>query len=134
MKWSRQLGGGVTFTLLVFCGVGSGWTAQQDDPGRGQQLYVEYCQQCHGTEGKGWGWGVKVPPPPIPVGDLSNAERMREVSDGYLFQIIKEGGEAVGRTRLMPAAGRVMNDEEIRGVIRYIRTLSGTLARQKEAK
>jgi mono/diheme cytochrome c family protein len=98
--------------------------AEQGDAARGQALYVEYCSQCHGGRGEGWGWGEKIPPPPVPIPDLSNAEHMRQLSDQYLFEIIKEGGEAVGKTRFMPAAGRVMSDERIWDVIAYVRSLS----------
>jgi len=98
--------------------------AEKGDAARGQALYVEYCSQCHGGRGEGWGWGEKIPPPPVPIPDLSNAEHMRQLSDQYLFEIIKEGGEAVGKMRLMPAAGRVMNDGAIWDVIAYLRSLS----------
>lgn len=98
--------------------------AEKGDPARGQSLYVEYCLQCHGGRGEGWGWGEKISPPPVPIPDLSNAERMRELSDQYLFTIIKEGGEGVGKTRFMPAAERVMSDEAIWDVIAYLRSFS----------
>jgi len=98
--------------------------AEKGDAARGQALYVEYCSQCHGGRGEGWGWGEKIPPPPVPIPDLSNAEHMRQLSDQYLFEIIKGGGEAVGRTRFMPAAQRVMSDEAIWDVIAYLRSLS----------
>jgi mono/diheme cytochrome c family protein len=98
--------------------------AEKGNAARGEPLYVEYCLQCHGGRAEGWGWGEKIPPPPVPIPDLSNAERMEELSDQYLFQVIKEGGEAVGRTRFMPAAERVMSDEAIWDVIAYLRSLS----------
>ena len=98
--------------------------AEQGDAARGQALYVEYCSQCHGGRGEGWGWGEKIPPPPVPIPDLSNAEHMGQLPDQYLFEIIKEGGEAVGKTRFMPAAERVMSDEGIWDVIAYVRSLS----------
>lgn len=97
---------------------------ERGDAARGQALYVEYCSQCHGGRGEGWGWGEKIPPPPIPIPDLSNAEHMGQLPDQYLFEIIKEGGEAVGKTRFMPAAERVMSDEGIWDVIAYLRSLS----------
>jgi len=96
----------------------------QGDAARGEALYVEYCLQCHGAQGEGWGWGDKTAPPPVPIPDLSDAQRMWQLSDQYLFEIIKEGGEAVGRTRFMPAAERVMSDEAIWDVIAYLRSLS----------
>jgi mono/diheme cytochrome c family protein len=49
---------------------------------------------------------------------------MGQLPDQYLFEIIKEGGEAVGKTRFMPAAERVMSDEGIWDVIAYLRSLS----------
>ncbi len=109
--------------------------AEKGDAARGQALYVEYCFQCHGGRGEGWGWGEKIPPPPVPIPDLSNAEHMRQLSDQYLFEIIKEGGEAVGKTRFMPAAERVMRDEGIWDVIAYLRSLSRRIeAPQKEKR
>ena len=98
--------------------------AEKGDAARGEVLYVEYCLQCHGAQGEGWGWGDKTAPPPVPIPDLSNAEHMRQLSDQYLFEIIKEGGEAVGKTRFMPAAERVMSDEGVWDVIAYLRSLS----------
>ena len=97
-----------------------GLAAQKGDPQQGQALYVEYCLQCHGGRGEGWGWGNKIPPPPIPIRDLSDPELMRQLSDQFLFDIIKGGGEAVGRSRLMPGAGRVISDAEIWDVVAYL--------------
>lgn len=108
--------------------------AQKRNLQRGQALYMEYCLQCHGDHGEGWGWGKKVPPPPVPVPDLSNADHMRQLSDQYLFDIVKDGGEAVGKTRFMPPAGRVLSDEEIWDVVAYLRFLSQQVHRSKEEK
>ena len=81
---------------------------------------------CSATAGMGkvGAGATKYPPPPVPIPDLSNPDYMKQLSDGYLFDIIKGGGEAVGKTRLMPPAGRVMTDEAIRDVIAYLRSLS----------
>lgn len=98
--------------------------AQKGNLQQGKERYVEYCLQCHGGRGEGWGWSNKIPPPPIPVPDLSDPELMKELSDQYLFDIIKGGGEVVGKTRLMPPAGRVISDEEIWDVVVYLRSLT----------
>ncbi|HET7853669.1 MAG TPA: cytochrome c, partial [Candidatus Methylomirabilis sp.] len=82
----------------------------------------------------GGGGGKKVPPPPVPVPDLSNSDHMRQLSDQYLFDIVKDGGEAVGKTRFMPPAGRVLSDEEIWDVVAYLRYLSQQAHRSKEEK
>lgn len=126
----------VRISLVAACGIlafsGPGLAAQTGDREQGQVLYVEYCLQCHGGQGQGWGWGKKVPPPPIPIPDLSNPELMTQLSDQYLFDIIKGGGEAVGKTRLMPPAGRVMSDEAIWDVITYLRSLTQQAKGPKE--
>lgn len=101
-----------------------GLAASKGDPEQGKPLYVEYCLQCHGSRGEGWGWGEKIPPPPVPITDLSDTELMMQLSDQYLFDIIKGGGEAVGKTRLMPPAERVMSDAEIWDVVAYLRSLT----------
>ena len=104
----------------------SGLAAQKGDPDQGKMLYIEYCVQCHGGRGEGWGWSNKIPPPPVPIPDLSDPELMKQLSDQYLFDVIKGGGEAVGKTRLMPPAGRVISDEEIWDVVAYLRSLTRT--------
>jgi cytochrome c oxidase cbb3-type subunit III len=111
--------------LAILIVSGPALAEAQGKSDRGRELYVEYCLQCHGGRGEGWGWGNKVPPPPVPIPDLSDAKLMQGLSDQYLFDIIKGGGEAVGKTRLMPPADRVMSDEEIREVVSYVRSLAG---------
>lgn len=124
--------------LVVFVGTLAfnvpGLAAEKGDPKHGQVLYVEYCLQCHGGHGEGWGWGRKISPPPVPVPDLSNPDHMTQLSDQYLFDIIKDGGEAVGKTRFMPPAGRVLSDEEIWDVVAYLRSLSQLAHGSKEPK
>jgi mono/diheme cytochrome c family protein len=115
---------GVITAGLLTCVVNPASAASKGDPERGRQLYGEYCLQCHGGKGEGWGWSKKVPPPPIPIPDLSNPELMKRLSDQYLFDVIKGGGEAVGKTRLMPPAERVMSDQEIWDVIAFLRLLT----------
>jgi mono/diheme cytochrome c family protein len=59
---------------------------------------------------------------------------MSQLSDQYLFDIVKDGGEAVGKTRFMPAAGRVLNDEEIWDVVAYLRSLRRQARGSQEEK
>jgi mono/diheme cytochrome c family protein len=59
---------------------------------------------------------------------------MKQLSDQYLFDIIKGGGEAVGKTRLMPPAGRVISDEEIWDVVAYLRSLTRRAHESKQNK
>lgn len=91
------------------------------DPPRGEDLYSEKCVLCHGSRGQGWDWSKRVEKPPIPVPDLSQVVPQR--SDQYLFDIVKGGGEAVGKTRLMPPFGFQLSDAEVWDIVAYMRTL-----------
>ena len=91
------------------------------DPKKGEEIYVEKCTLCHGAQGAGWDWSKKVEQPPIPVPDLAKSGPAQ--SDRFLFDIIKGGGEAVGKTRLMPPFSFLLSDKEIWDVVAYIRTL-----------
>jgi len=49
---------------------------------------------------------------------------MRQVNDRFLFDIIKKGGSQFGRSNAMPAWGMKLSDEEIHGLVAYIRSLA----------
>lgn len=91
------------------------------DVERGRALYAERCALCHGAQGQGWDWAKKVTTPPVPVPDLARAAPER--SDEFLFQIVKDGGEAVGRTRFMPPFGFQLSEDEVWDLVAYIRAL-----------
>jgi ABC-type uncharacterized transport system substrate-binding protein len=48
---------------------------------------------------------------------------MADVSDENLFQVIKKGGEAVGRSNLMPSFGAKLKDDQITDLIAFIKSL-----------
>lgn len=93
------------------------------DVNKGRELYTEKCVLCHGSRGEGWDWSKRVANPPIPVPDL--AKVTPEQSDQFLFDVVKGGGEAVGKTRFMPAFGFQLNDQEVWDLVAYMRSLSG---------
>jgi cytochrome c oxidase cbb3-type subunit III len=93
------------------------------DPKQGKELYSERCVLCHGSQGQGWDWTKKADPP-VPVPDLAQAARQR--SDQFLFDIIKDGGEAVGKTSFMPGFGFELRDSDVWAIVAYLRTLNGS--------
>ena len=93
------------------------------DASAGGQSYQLYCATCHGREGKGD--GPAAPKNPAPA-NHSDAVYMGKLDDAYLYRVIQKGGAAVGKSPLMVPWGGVLNDEQIRDVIAYVRTLSGT--------
>jgi mono/diheme cytochrome c family protein len=96
--------------------------AERGDADRGVALYRERCMLCHGGQGEGWDWSKKVEKPPVPVPDL--AQVAPERSDQYLFDVVKEGGEAVGKTRFMPPFGFQLTDAEVWDLVAYMRSLA----------
>ena len=87
----------------------------------GKEIYVERCVLCHGVGGERWNWEKKAVLPPVPVPDLTEAAAKR--SDEFLLAVIRDGGEAVGLTRFMPAFGFNMSEQELRDVVAYLRSL-----------
>ena len=91
------------------------------DPKKGEDFYAEKCVLCHGAQGQGWDWSKRAEKPPIPIPDLTKVVSQR--SDQYLFDIVHGGGEAVGKTRLMPPFGFQLSDQEVWDLVAYMRTL-----------
>lgn len=87
----------------------------------GREIYQERCVLCHGSRGEGWDWEKKAARPPVPVPDLTQSVAKR--SDAFLFAVIRDGGEAVGLTRFMPAFGFNMSEQELKDVVAYLRSL-----------
>lgn len=70
---------------------------------RGRALYELNCMVCHGAGGSGNGittqYGMNAPP-------TFHGDRLRDVTDGYVYQVITEGKNTMG-----PYGGRLSPDE-----------------------
>ena len=89
----------------------------------GQDLHFEHCAQCHGYDGKAEVIVMHMDEPPK---DQSDPEYMQKLNDQFLYLAICKGGEAVGKSIVMPGWGDMMTDQEIRDIVAWIRTFSGT--------
>jgi mono/diheme cytochrome c family protein len=88
----------------------------------GSEAYAALCSQCHGVTGAGDGpAGESLVPSP---GDFTHRQQMADLSDGYLFWRISEGGAFDPFNSLMPAWGTLLSEREIWELVSYIRTLS----------
>jgi mono/diheme cytochrome c family protein len=121
MVWRYRALFGLAFlapTLLVAHAV----TAQNSPAGntsKGRDLFLRYCAGCHGEDGRG---EAKTFRPN--VGNLAVKQLMDELSDEYLFTVIKKGGAAVGKNAAMPAWSAQLGDDDIRDVVVFVRTLA----------
>jgi mono/diheme cytochrome c family protein len=85
----------------------------------GKQTYDTYCVACHGADGKADGPGaVALNPRPRAFTDKA---WQAQVDDAHIAKVIKEGGPAVGLSATMAPWGAVMNDEELKNVVAYVR-------------
>lgn len=85
---------------------------------RAERLFYAFCAACHGTDGRGsWRATLFL----IRPGNLGDGH-LRDVSEQYLFDIIKNGGSPIGKPG-MPGFAFSLSDGDIQELVRYVRTL-----------
>lgn len=80
-----------------------------------KMVYGMDCAMCHGT--KGDGKGDLVADMHLTMKDLTNPATLKDMSDGQIFYIIKNGKGQ------MPAEGDRAKDEGIWNLVLYVRSL-----------
>ena len=81
--------------------------------------FVSQCAKCHGESGRGDGpAGTSLAVKPRNFADCS---RMAKESDERIFKTIKNGGASVGLSKDMPPWKEAFEDNEIRGLVAYVR-------------
>jgi mono/diheme cytochrome c family protein len=103
------------------CEVPSGTLRGTSDAGK--QVYGLYCATCHGQGGKGDGPAAPANPKPA---DHTDPGRMGGLTDQDIYKVIKCGGASVGKSPLMTPWGPVLNDQQIRDTLAFVRSLSKT--------
>ena len=89
--------------------------------------YKDTCAKCHGDTGKGDGPKAKELKDKegklVAIGDLTDCAKMAKVTDDDMFKELKEGGASVGKSKFMTPYGDAMEDDEIKAMVSYVRTL-----------
>lgn len=91
---------------------------EDGDAAKGAKLYKRYCRGCHGVDGRG-GAHTFMPH----VGNLTDKDYIELVPDGFLYEVIANGGEAVGKSAYMPAWKTKLSEQDIKDVIAHVRSL-----------
>ncbi|MCU0701176.1 MAG: cytochrome c [Myxococcaceae bacterium] len=92
------------------------------DAAKGQVKFKELCVSCHGEKGAGDGAAAAaLNPKPA---NFTDAKRAAEVTDEYIYNMIKEGGAANGKSALMASWKGALNEAQLMDVAAYVRSLS----------
>ncbi|MGE5094174.1 MAG: c-type cytochrome [Betaproteobacteria bacterium] len=85
------------------------------DAARGKAVFRAHCIQCHGEKADGRGpLAARFNPPPANIAATTRG-------DDYLLQIVRRGGEAMGRSSAMPRWELELSGDEILDVVAYLR-------------
>lgn len=98
---------------------GNAAAADEQYSQRAVRNYDTYCVQCHGINRNGR--GINSRDMSVQPRDHSDAKGMGDIPDEEIFRVVKEGGLAVNKSVLMPAWGNIMNDDEIKELVAYLR-------------
>ena len=125
------LWGAVIVSLLVETSAEAQTAAKRGDLATGKSVYNEICFACHGVKGDGKGpsWFNTKPSPQVFI----NSVYMSRLTDEYIFNVVKYGKVAVLNGQIpdkklsalaMPAFGAVLEDQQIRDLIKFERAFS----------
>lgn len=93
----------------------------------GETLYGDYCQVCHGPDGKGDGDGVPgsmLKPRPFSAGafKFDTDADWQKGTDADLANVIRHGTGIYGGSSLMPA-WTTLTDNQVEELVAYVRRL-----------
>jgi len=83
--------------------------------------YQTYCVQCHGLEGNGK--GINVADMSTQPRDHTDAKEMSARTDQELYKVIKDGGQSINKSVLMPPWSSILTDEEINDLVKHLHQL-----------
>jgi len=107
--------------MILTIALAFGMVIAAGDLAKGKASFDQICASCHGTSGKGDGAAAAaLSPKPR---DLTDKKYVSDLKDDYIKKIVKEGGQAVGKSPLMPPMGSALKDADIENIIAYVRSL-----------
>ena len=81
--------------------------------------YTTYCASCHGADGAANSpTAMALNPKPR---NFTDKAWQKSVDDSRITKVIKEGGAAVGLSATMAPWGAVLSDDDIKGLVSYVR-------------
>lgn len=90
---------------------------------RGGIVYKNYCALCHGLRGDGMARATKL------YGKGNLVIDMDDDNLSYYDELVRGGGQAVGRSRYMPAYEDELSEEQINDVMEYLYIVNDPVSR-----
>ncbi len=110
----------MSLVALGCLGLGVDARAQTQPSHEGEQVFKARCVVCHGANADGQSALAKImQPPPANL-------RTSKLSDDERSTIVRKGGAAVGRSPNMPIWEQELNEQELRAVLSYVRSIKGS--------
>ncbi len=127
--------------LLLASSVMAQTAAKKGDLAIGKKVFEEICFACHGLKGDGKGpsWFNTKPSPQVFI----NSVYMSRLTDQYIFNVVKYGKLRVLKREIpdkkfeslaMPAFSQVLEDDQIRELIKFERAFSQGGAQSDEMR
>ncbi|HEY9157952.1 c-type cytochrome [Candidatus Binatus sp.] len=121
--WSRMPLAAIVALMLAPALISTAARASEVDLKAATSNFSDSCVDCHGQSGKGD--GPKAANLSVKVANLTDCAKMGKVSDDVLFTIVKEGGAAANLNKAMAGFADAYDDNEIKGLVAYVRSLCG---------
>ncbi len=88
---------------------------------QGKRIFYQYCVWCHADASPAGPSNRSnlTPVPPL----MNDGEKLNAESDEYMGNIITLGGNALGKSAMMPPYGKTLSPEEIRAVVAFTRAI-----------
>jgi mono/diheme cytochrome c family protein len=89
---------------------------------QGKRLFYDRCVWCHAdsTPAGPSNRNNLTPAPSL----MNDGAKLNGLSDEYLQNLIALGGSALGKSAMMPPAGRDLTQDEIRAIIAFTRAIA----------
>ena len=116
-------------TIAVLAGFHTNLSATPIIAAETETVFKFYCSQCHGLTGKGDGPNVTKDFPVSPR-NFTNADEMNKLTNADLKNVILDGGPSVSKSPMMPPWSKTLTEEEVDGLVKYLRVLCACEGKQ----